>query len=140
MPVQQTSKNIYYEMQENGTLNEQEKLVYSFFKKCGPSTDREVSAYSNIDINIITGRRNDLIKKGHIYESNKRKCLITGNTAIEWSTLSLIPRNIIVEKFFLTEYIEKNEGGITYARMNTVKKYINQMNDYQKKQLMEWLK
>jgi hypothetical protein len=83
--IQQTSLNSFTELPEI-YLSEQQSKVYEAIKVLVECTDREIADYLNeFDPNKIRPRRFELCELGLVGESNKRKCRISGKTAITWN-------------------------------------------------------
>ena len=82
--LRDTSLDNYVKLKESGKLGQQEKKVYDLYKQYPQSTDKEISEYSGLPINIVTGRRNKLVEKGYICDLGVRSCSITGNTSHYW--------------------------------------------------------
>ena len=50
-----------------------------------PSTDREVTQYVGLsDPNYFRPRRHELMRDGFIVKCGKRKCKVSGKTALTW--------------------------------------------------------
>ena len=86
--VRQTSKIAFKEIIENNTKTSQADKIMDFVDSIivgSKNTDvslREIQKVSNIDINAISGRVNELKKNGKLVECEKRKCKITGRLII----------------------------------------------------------
>lgn len=65
-------------------LNKYAESVLLFLTIKGNATNLEISDFSGLPINIVSGRMNDLVKKGLVVEGPKRECKISKNTVIEW--------------------------------------------------------
>ena len=82
--VRTTSKIAFKEITENNTRTSQADKIIEFVDKIitdNASSDvslREIQRVSNLDINAISGRVNELKKDGRLVECDKRKCKITG--------------------------------------------------------------
>ena len=82
--VRLTSKIAYREITENNTRTRQAEKIMNFIDTIitgNASTDvslREIQKVSNLDINAISGRVNELKKDGKLVECEKRKCKVTG--------------------------------------------------------------
>ena len=55
------------------------------------STDKEISIGTNLNINCVTGRRNELFEYGIVEENGKRECSITKRTVYQWIIVQEIP-------------------------------------------------
>ena len=71
--MNETSLETYRMIQEDGTLNHTQLMVYSYLLQNGKSTDRQIQSGLNnvLDINCITGRRNDLLEMGIVRQCGK---------------------------------------------------------------------
>ena len=103
--VRQTSLDAYSDLcgvasYSSSVLGERQELVYLAFKKLcseqGDATDMEVTAYlfrsgqiKRFDRNLVSPRRDELVKLGLIYEYGKRSCNITAKSVISWNVKSL---------------------------------------------------
>ncbi len=76
--IKETSKQAYKELNEDGTSTSQKNKIWRtlVFNKT-PMSLREIASHTGYDINAVSGRVNDLKKKGKIWESVKRVCSIT---------------------------------------------------------------
>ena len=84
--VTETSIEQYDTLRTSGQLGEQQKKILDIISRSGePLTDKEISEYNNININSVTGRRNELLKKGFIKDAGTRPCNITGNNSHIWT-------------------------------------------------------
>ena len=70
--MQQTSLIAF----QNLKIGPKQQIVYNAFKNYGSCTNLEISTWSNIPINQVTPRTNELVKLGLIKESHKRRCSI----------------------------------------------------------------
>lgn len=77
MSVQTTSKIAYREISEDGTKTNQSRRVLDAVNMAGSSL-KEISQKTGIEINAVSGRVNELKKKGMLSPAPKRKCTITG--------------------------------------------------------------
>ena len=82
--IQQTSLMAYKEFKDSGKLSEQQEVVYNWFLCYPCSTDKEIENLSKIPINMITARRNELVKIGLLECKGKRECMVTHKTAMMW--------------------------------------------------------
>ena len=92
--MRQTSLFSFNELKQNNKLGNLQQLVYNWFSQFPNSTDREISQMSEIEINILVPRRNELVKMGHLVMFNKRECYITGKKAMTWTTKKLWNKEI----------------------------------------------
>jgi len=91
--VRETSIKTYKEIIEEGLLSEQQEIVFRFFKEHPLSTDLECSQYTNLKINVVTGRRNELFNDGCLVEGVKVRSSITGRLSLTWYVPSIINFN-----------------------------------------------
>ena len=84
MAIKDTSLLAYIELKEKGKLGGQETVILNLLKKYPNSTNKELSIYSNIPINAVSGRMNGLVKKGWAEDNGKRICSITGKLVYQW--------------------------------------------------------
>ena len=73
--IAQTSLEAYHVHRATGKLSFQERVVYETIADAGEwgLTDRAIHNLTGIEINAVTGRRNELAKKGLIQMVGKRK-------------------------------------------------------------------
>jgi len=84
MGVRQTSLMAFEELKEEDKLGQLQQQILNWFNAYPQSTDKEISEMSEFPINIVTARRNELVKKGYLINYNKRSCEVTGKTALTW--------------------------------------------------------
>tara|TARA_R110000824_G_scaffold87475_2_gene215636 strand:- start:1939 stop:2247 length:309 start_codon:yes stop_codon:yes gene_type:complete len=79
-----TSRLAYKEINEDGTVVSQSAYIKEVVESI-PNQDkdfgitlRELTRTTGFDINAVSGRVNELKKKGDIEECSKRRCRITG--------------------------------------------------------------
>tara|TARA_R110000744_G_scaffold190874_2_gene310077 strand:+ start:505 stop:831 length:327 start_codon:yes stop_codon:yes gene_type:complete len=81
--VRQTSRDALNHLMETGQLGKQEAGIIVWLKTCeGSATLQEISEGLDMGINAVSGRVNELKKKGLIKEFPKRECLVTGRKVI----------------------------------------------------------
>lgn len=68
--MKQTSLDAYRSIKD---LNKKQKRVYEAIKVLQPCTDNRIARYFGVEINRITGRRNELVSKGFVIEHDKIK-------------------------------------------------------------------
>ena len=78
--IQPTSLDAY----QNLKIGNRQRIVFDAFKNHGACTNLEIATWEKIPINQVTPRTNELVKMGYVAESHKRKCSISGRTAIAW--------------------------------------------------------
>lgn len=81
--VQETSLDAFSELQK-GKLSEKRQEVLNGFEQLKSATNLEVSDLIKLPINSVTPRTNELVKMGVLIIMGRRKCSISGNTAIVW--------------------------------------------------------
>lgn len=87
MSVQTTSKIAYKDISEDGTTGNQSRRILDVVNTGGSSL-REISKRTGIDINAVSGRVNELKKKGVLFPALRRKCSITGRLVTPVSPVS----------------------------------------------------
>jgi len=83
--MQTTSLDAYESIRNE--LSRRQFQVFEILGKIGVMSNRQLSVELGLPINQITGRTNELIKAGQIYEYDKVKDLITGRTVIRWAVI-----------------------------------------------------
>ena len=79
-----TSRLAYKQINEDNTRSNQADLIYRIVKEvCDDGryenlSLKEIKSLTNIDINAVSGRVNELKKEGKLKEDEKRYCNITG--------------------------------------------------------------
>ena len=79
-----TSRIAYRQINEDGTATSQKQVILDEINSIPDRhrnfgiTLRELTRSTGYDINAVSGRVNDLKKKGNVEECDKRKCRITG--------------------------------------------------------------
>lgn len=124
----ETSKQAYKEELASGRIETTKETVYKWFKRNPLRTDKEISLLSELDINIITARRNELVEEGRIVKAGERRNFSTGKLSIIWQASD--------------EYmgIEPREFIVSYNQMTHVLRLIPKMNSFQKEKLRNALK
>jgi len=77
MSVQTTSKIAYSEISSEGIRSKQSDKVLGAVSQKGSSL-KEISRDTGIEINAVSGRVNELRKRGYLTNAPRRKCSITG--------------------------------------------------------------
>ena len=95
--IQSTSIEIYNKIKNNGLINEMQFKIYDTIYHNGPITSNEVFMIHQMETNQ-SGRFTELSQMGVIHEAEKRKCGITGNTAIAWGTTNSLPDKKKIQK------------------------------------------
>ena len=81
--IRKTSKSAYTDLKSNGKQGSQKKVLLDIvdsmtkIEREKGVTLQEIVAVSELQINAVSGRINDLKKEGLIAECTKRKCKIT---------------------------------------------------------------
>ena len=86
--IQQTSIEAYASIQDG--LSKRQQEVLTVLTVCGAQSNREISVCLNLPINCVTGRVNELVDSGVIFEKYKVKDTITNRTVIRWA---VVPTN-----------------------------------------------
>jgi hypothetical protein len=85
--IRQTSILAYKEIINDGLLGLMEQRVYNIICKYPGLCDREYSELTGLRINQITGRRNDLLRKGLVVDDGLKKFEKTNKTVMTWKTI-----------------------------------------------------
>jgi hypothetical protein len=86
--IQDTSLKSWYAVQSS--LHRSQKQVLDCLRTQPNATDAEINHMLRWNaINRITPRRGELVALGLVEEVGKRKCRITGRTAIAWKAVSM---------------------------------------------------
>jgi predicted HTH transcriptional regulator len=80
MSVRETSKEVYKDIKASGTINKQSQVILNAMKRNKDYSLQELSKSTEIGINAISGRCNELKKAGLLEENTKRKCSLTNRT------------------------------------------------------------
>jgi len=81
--VQDTSRHAYtYSVLPN--LGERQREVYDYLLENGPLTNLEIADSLNLPINSVTPRTNELVHMGLVHLYERRKCMVSGRTAMAW--------------------------------------------------------
>lgn len=103
-----------------GTIKQE---VYLALETLENASDMELSKYVGRERNYITRARTDLIEEGLVKQSINRYCKVTGKYVQTWETgAETIKNNVLSD-----------------TQMGKVRKLITQMNDFQRKRVIEWL-
>jgi len=79
--VQETSVNAYFDLD----LGKRQLEVYHALEALSYATNTMLANKLHLPINQITGRTNELRKKGLVIESHRSWCPITKNKCIYWT-------------------------------------------------------
>lgn len=83
--IRDSSLLAYTTLSESGVLGEQSLRILKLLSMYSCSTNMELSRRSGIMINAVSGRMNDLVKRGLVITNGKRQCRITGSLVYEWT-------------------------------------------------------
>ena len=96
-----TSLEAYQKINDDGTVGQQAEDILTFLKFKGiPMTNKEIQKSTGLEISSVSGRVNDLKKRGLVEVVGKRPCGVTGNTA---SIVLPVTNYGRWKKIFLTE-------------------------------------
>lgn len=103
MSVTTTSRISYKEINESGTSKNQKDIILDMVNRDNTGKGmslREISAFTDIEINAVSGRVNDLKKDNRLETTTKRKCRITNRliAPVVIKTESS-DRNVLIEKY-----------------------------------------
>lgn len=94
MPVRQTSKDAYKEVQDSGFIGDKQKYYYDLLYKYGPCTANELFRFgkrSNINQANVGTRLGELRDMGVVRELDKRECEVTLMKCIVWDVTDKMP-------------------------------------------------
>lgn len=84
--VRETSREAHAKGKWNGTFSKQQQLILDKIDSSRKSdhTRQELKMITGLEINAVCGRVNELLSDeiGALEETRKRKCLVTGETAM----------------------------------------------------------
>ena len=83
MGVRQTSLEAYRELNYSGVLGKNQLIIYNTISTNPDITDLKIAQSLGFNINQVTGRRNELMKKG-LVESTQKVLSPTGRTVHAW--------------------------------------------------------
>lgn len=78
--MQETSLNAYDELKSTGKQGKQTEFILSKLEYGRDYSLQEIKKITGYEINVVSGRCNDLKKLKLLIESTKRKCSITAKT------------------------------------------------------------
>ena len=105
MSVTTTSRIAYKDINESGVSKNQKDIIYDIVN--GDNTGKgmslkEISAFTGIEINAVSGRVNDLKKDNRLETATKRKCRITNRliapVVIKYAVKSTVKKPKAAEK------------------------------------------
>ena len=79
-----TSLLAFLDLKDSGSLGRQEKIVFDALRHLGRASDRMIEARTGLDINAVTGRRNELVRKGFIVFDCVDECAVRHNLVKYW--------------------------------------------------------
>lgn len=82
--IRDTSLKAFFEAEEEGILSSYQSIVYNYLLNNPLSNDREIAENTSLRINVVTGRRNELLDLGLVESRGKRPCSITKRTTYQW--------------------------------------------------------
>lgn len=80
----QTTSLTTYHSEIVPTLSDRHQRVMDALRYIGYFTNKELAEFLEWEINSVTPRVNELVKRGLIERKSSRPCKYTGRTAIEW--------------------------------------------------------
>jgi predicted transcriptional regulator len=69
---------------DKSKISERQKQVMYALEEIAPANNRQISAQSNLPINVVTPRMNELVQKGLVVEAYRDVDTITGRKSIFW--------------------------------------------------------
>ncbi len=82
--IQDTSLEIYLK-KVYPNLNARQRVVLHYLRNVGTArTNEEILTALGVPINHITGRANELVKKGLVVDVGRRRCEVTGHNVHAW--------------------------------------------------------
>jgi len=83
--ISRTSIEAYYDLRNEGRIGPMQRHVLDLIRRHPGRTDRELAELAGYtDPNALRPRRTELCEDGHIVPAGKRRCSITGRTALTW--------------------------------------------------------
>lgn len=76
--VKDTSVSAFRELKDSGKHETQIAQILAVLKDSKPMTLREIQQETGMDINAVSGRVNDMKRKGLLVGASKRDCRVTG--------------------------------------------------------------
>lgn len=80
MTVQETSIKAYYDSASQRVFATQREFIYYVVENAKHPSLSDVARMTNIKINAVTGRMNELEKQGRIHKAGQKKDPFTGQT------------------------------------------------------------
>lgn len=82
--VQQTSLDAWSDIRGSPKVLTQYQVIVQFLSGTLDATDREIQRATGYAINVVTARRNALVKLGRVKFNCTRKCFVTGREVLAW--------------------------------------------------------
>lgn len=76
--VKETSVSAFRELKDSGKHGTQVTQIMGILRGRKPMTLREIQQETGMDINAVSGRVNDMKRKGLVVGAQKRDCRVTG--------------------------------------------------------------
>lgn len=103
--VKNTSLEAIRTLRERKIIGERQEAVLNTIYKIYPCTDSEVMQYLDYhDRNMVSPRRNELMKKGLIHKVGERICRVTGYNAEVWQ-----PQEETIHKILVNKQLPQNQ-------------------------------
>ena len=128
--IQETSKVSYLELVNSDKLGEMQKKVLDGIVALKEATDREVADFLNLEINIVTARRNELFQDKIVEDVTKRPCKITGRLALVWR---------LKENNSNFDSKAEKRGCLSHVLFIRLMKDLERCNEFQKSKILEKL-
>lgn len=105
MTVTQTSIDAFVQIGREGLSGQCVRLVYAAILRAGDEgvTDREIARDCELQINNVTGRRNELVKLRMVVRQGYKQCPITGRIVANWVALPPTSRPLIQDEDMVVE-------------------------------------
>ena len=86
--VQPTSLEAYLRIQDEGIPDTQQDMILMLFRfSKEPMTNREIANALGLEPSTVSARRNELIDHGLMRQAGKRRCRVSGFTALTWRVI-----------------------------------------------------
>lgn len=80
MSVSDTSRQAYYEHEDEGKIGKQCRLILSKMRKGKDYSRREIAKEFGLELSSVCGRVNELLAIGLLQELESRPCKVTNKT------------------------------------------------------------
>jgi len=85
MSLARTSIDTFHALRGEGYLGEMQQAVLSLIRRYPDRTDRELARLAGrADPNVLRPRRTELYQAGYLIMAGRRRCSVTGRTAMTW--------------------------------------------------------